>query len=387
MFVTYESQTSPLSNKGSMNKLRILILVIFTFFCWGCGDGSDPVDPTDWLFTGPIAFEPNISEGLTMDIQMEVFADNEERSVLIDTGSIYYFLGSEDNTQDLPCPSPEHYTYGGGVAFFCPEEMLLEVKDIQGSYETLLPKRIRMGRSYFIEWPGPPYAIIGLSANLIGKNKEDMLPVIRQLQPDYLSFSFPDGLLNPGFFQFDRLEGDDAGVQRIPLVSPDTLDYGYTAKPARIEYYDDEQQVVAAIINTGDGVYVETEGTSERIADDLVSFFDTGTTLPIVIIDGDISLLSDRVPESMILPEDDAPLYDEIVAVFEDEYGFEFRLRSGNVSVWQPENPWARVLTKPPVPDGARLLVYVFGLNFIGQYNFQFDFSDGKATHVTFVKR
>ena len=107
----------------------------------------------------------------------------------------------------------------------------------------------------------------------------------------------------------------------------------------------------------------------------------------VVIIDGDISLLSDRVSESMILPEDDAPLYNEIVAVFEDEYGLEVRLRSGDVSVWQPENPWAKVLTKPPVPDCTKLLVYVFGLNFIGQYDFQFDFSGGKATHVTFVER
>jgi len=369
-----------------MNKLRILILVIFTFFCWGCGDGSGSLNPADSLFTGPIAFEPNIIEGLAMDIQMEVFADNEERSVLIDTGSIYYFLGSEDNSQDLPCSSPDNYTYGGGVAFFCPEKMLLEVKDTHGWYDTLFFEKIKMGRAYFTEWPGPPYAIIGLSANLMGKNRENMLPVVHQLEPDYLSFSFPDGLLNPGFFQFDRLKGIDAGTQRIPLVSPATLEYGYTARFVRVEYYADEE-LVAAVINKSDGVYIETAETSERIADDLVSFFDTGTTVPIVIIDGDISLLSDEVPESIIVPEDDAPLYDEIVAVFEDESGLEIRLGSGDVSVWQPGNPWARVLTKPPVPDGTGLLVYILGLNFIGQYNFQFDFSGGKATHVTFVER
>jgi hypothetical protein len=369
-----------------MNKLRIVILVIFAFFCWGCGDGSDPVDPADLLFTGPIAFEPNIMEGLAIDIQMEVFADNEERSVIIDTGSIYYFLGKKDNSQDLPCPSPDNYTYGGGVAFFCPEETLLEVKNIHGWYDTLLFEKIKMGRAYFTEWPGPPYAIIGLSANLIGKNRENMLPVVQQLEPDYLSFSFPDGLLNPGFFQFDRLEGISAGAQRIPLVSPATLEYGYTARFVRMEYYADKE-LETAVVNKGDGVYIETAETSERIADNFVAFFDTGTTLPIVIIDGDISLLSDKVSESMILPEDDAPLYDEFVAVFEDESGLEIKLRSGNVSVWQPENPWARVLTKPPMPDGTKLLVYVLGLNFIGQYDFQFDFSGGKATHATFIER
>jgi len=369
-----------------MNKLKIFVWVIFAFFCWGCGDGSDSLDSADPLFTGPIAFEPTIIEGLAVDIQMEVFADNEERSVIIDTGSIYYFLGSKDNSQDLPCPSPEHYTYGGGVAFFCPEEMLLEAKDTHGWYDTLFFEKIKMGRAYFAEWPGPPYAIIGLSANLIGKNREDMLPVIHQLEPDYLSFSFPDGLLNPGFFQFDRLEGTHAGAQRISLVNPATLEYGYTARFVRIEYYADKE-LETAVVNKGDGVYIESAETSERIANDLVAFFDTGTTLPIVIIDGDISLLSDRVAESMILPEDDAPLYDEVVAVFEDESGLEIRLRSGDVSVWQPENPWARVLTKPPVPAGAKLIVYVLGLNFIGQYDFQFDFSGGKATHATFVER
>jgi hypothetical protein len=369
-----------------MNKLRILILVIFAFFCWGCGDGSDSLDPADSLFTGPIAFEPTIMEGLAIDIEMEVFADNEERSVIIDTGSIYYFLGSKDNSQDLPCPSPDSYTYGGGVAFFCPEETLLEVKNILGWYDTLIFEKIKMGRAYFTEWPGLPYAIIGLSANLIGKNREDMLPVVHQLEPDYLSFSFPDGLTKPGFFQFDRLEGAYAGVQRIPLVSPGTLDYGYTARLVRIEYYANNE-LETAVINDIDGVYVETAETSERIADDLMAFFDTGTTVPILIIDGDASLLSDRVPEDMILPENDAPFYDEVVAVFEDDSGFKIRLRSGDVSVWQPENPWARVLTKPPVPDGTKLLVYILGLNFIGQYNFQFDFSDGKATHVTFVER
>jgi len=213
-----------------------------------------------------------------------------------------------------------------------------------------------------------------------------MLPVVHQLEPDYLSFSFPDGLLNPGFFQFNRLEGAYAGIQRIPLVSPATLEYGYTARFVRMEYYADKE-LVTAVVNNADGVYIETAETSERIADDFVAFFDTGTTLPIVIIDGGISLLSDRVPESMIFPEEDAPLYDEVVAVFEDEAGFEIMLRSGDVSVWQPENPWARVLTRPPVPDGTKLLVYVLGLNFIGQYDFQFDFIGGKATHVTFMER
>ncbi len=46
---------------------------------------------------------------------------------------------------------------------------------------------------------------------------------------------------------------------------------------------------------------------------------DTGTTIPILIIEGDASLLSERAPEDMILPENDAPLYDEVIAVFEDE--------------------------------------------------------------------
>ncbi len=369
-----------------MKRISILILIIIAFFCWGCSDSNDASDRKGSLYTGPIAFTPMITEGLTFGIEMAVLADNEERSLIVDTGSIYYFLGSKDNSQDLPCPSPDSYTYGGGVAFFCPEETFLVVKSIFDWYEILIFQRIKMGRAYFTEWPGPPYGIIGLSANLIGENRENMLPVVHQLEPDHLSFSFPDGLLNPGFFQFDGIGGADADARRIPLVSPDTLAYGYTARLVRIEYYADEV-LEAAVLNNADGVYIVTAETSERIADDLIAFFDTGTTLPVVIFDGDISLLSDNVPEGIILPEDDAPLYDEVVAVFEDESGSELRLGSGDVSVWQPGNPWARVLTGPPVPDDTGLLVYILGLNFIGHYDFQFDFSGGKATHVTFFER
>lgn len=213
-----------------------------------------------------------------------------------------------------------------------------------------------------------------------------MSPITEQLAPDHLSFAFPNGLGETGTMRFDALEQPTPDGRRIPLVEVPSLGYGYTASLLRIEYFAADA-LIAMIGAEADGVYYEQGNARTRIADEAFAFFDTGTTVPMLPIDGDISLLSDETASSLIESESAAPLYDSFRLVFRNALGEELILDSGEVTEWSADNPFARVLTPPAVPAGLSVLTVVAGLNFIGQFDFQFEFDGGVATDVTFIER
>ena len=59
----------------------------------------------------------------------------------------------------------------------------------------------------------------------------------------------------------------------------------------------------------------------------------------------------------------------------------------GNPSLRRQESPWAHVLTPEVVPANEQRLTILLGLNFIGLFDFQFEFDQGRAAYVTFFPR
>ncbi len=353
-------------------------------------DDGTPTEATfsdrNSLYTGPMIFNASVSEGQTFGLTLPIRVQGQDRSATIDTGSVYYFQGSKDNTSNLPCGNPQRYSYGGGIAHYCPSEQFVEVEDPDSTYLALRKQKLNYGVTYFTDWPGPPYGIIGFSSNRTQQNHEFMSVVTEQLEPDYLSIAFPGGLQESGVIAFDKLASVSDDAVTIPLTSPKTLGYGYSALIERMDF------IVGGAIHTSfvteaDGVYLEQGASKDRVADEMISFFDTGTTIPMDSFNGDISLLGLDTPAGAITPDMGAALYDEFTVTFKDVSGDEVTLSSGDVTGWQPGNASAHVPTKDVMPAGMKLLTNILGLNFIGQFDFQFTFKDGRATEVIFSPR
>ena len=373
-----------------MKNFLVLGVLLPVMFLAGCGDSATSGDGP---FAGRIEFTPDIAKATTsggevdvaLAIELEVFADETPRKVIIDTGSVYYFLASPDNSKDLPCSSPETFSYGSGTSVFCPEEAIVDVKTTEGSYAPLRNQALKMGRSHFEDWQ-QTLAIMGLAANLVGENRKSMASMMQQLKPDFLSFSFPDGLTQKGFLQFEELPDDAAaGFPSIPLVDPGPSEYGYTALPLRLEYYS-SGKLHTTLSNTEEGVFLETATSIDRVADEFRTFFDTGTTVPLLMANA-VSLLSDQVANAVIEPERSAADYDRVLVFFEGEAGEEVVVDSGDLAFWIDNSPFAKVPTKAAIPSDAQALVLVVGLNFLGRFDFQFDFDGGVATSITLVDR
>lgn len=302
---------------------------------------------------------------------------------IVDTGSIYLFVGTEGNDAQLTCTDPSVFHYGGTYATFCKDTMPLRAVGVDASVVDLASE-VTMGRAKFTEFE-PPYAIIGLSANLEGKNLGGLTPITEQLQPDYLSFQFPSGPQNNGIVRFAALPGDELqGVPSIPLVSPGGLEYGYTAKVSRVDFIADDS-IRATIKTERDGVYLDRDLQHTKIAETNLAFFDTGATPPYVALNGDISLLGDHVTEAM-LPFAGPTPFDRIQFTFDLGDGDHVVLSSPNMQSYAP-GPFLTLPSPSDFPAGLKQLTSVVGLGTLAGYDFQFTFKDNRATTVQFVQR
>jgi hypothetical protein len=310
-------------------------------------------------------------------------AGGERRPTIVDTGSIYLFAGNPQNSVQLQCAHPSAFHYGGGTARYCPTTAPLRMLGIDGSTVELAPK-ITMGRAHFSDFL-PPYAIIGVSANLEGENLPGLTPVTDQLRPDFLSFQFPNGGQNDAIARFGPLPaGRLRGVVEVPLVSPGSLEYGYTARVSRVDFIAADS-IRATIRTERDGVYLHRDGERTLIADTNLAFFDTGATEPYVPLNGDISLLSDRVPDALIQFAGAEP-YDTIQFTLDVGGGHHVVLSNSAVQTYAP-GPFLTVPAATDFPAGMQQLTTVVGLGTLAGYDFQFNFSDGRATSVQFVSR
>ena len=170
----------------------------------------------------------------------------------------------------------------------------------------------------------------------------------------------------------------------VPLVSPGSLGYGYTAKVSRVDFIA-QDSVRASIRTERDGVYLHRDGQRSKIAETNLAFFDTGSTQPYVPLNGDISLLSDQVPNALI-PFAGAEPYDTVQFTFDVGHGDHVVLSSSNVQSYAPD-PFLTVPAASDFPAGLEQLTTVVGLGVLAGYDFQFTFRHGRATTVQFAER
>jgi hypothetical protein len=346
--------------------------------CSSSSPSSSPKAPSAGL-----TLQPTLRDQYPMSTNMVLIVGDERHPTIVDTGSIYLFVGNAKNDVKLGCAQPSAFHYGSGTAHFCATSAPLRAVGVNGSVVELASK-VKMGDTKFTDF-APPDAIIGLSANLEGKNLGRLTPITDQLHPDYLSFQFPNGSQNNAIAQFAPLPADELrGVAAVRLVSPGSLEYGYTAKVARVDFIADDS-IRATIKTERDGVYLHRDGRRSKIAETNLAFFDTGSTQPYVPLSGDISLLSDQVPNALIPFAGDEP-YDKVQFTFDVGDGDHVVLSSSNVQSYAPD-PFLTVPAASDFPAGLEQLTTVVGLGTLAGYDFQFTFEDGRAKSVQFVQR
>ena len=371
--------------------------LLLTTAWFGCSS-NNTADGDVEIHTGPLTLIPNMDGDAMWPVAIwgRLWRDGASRPVFLDTGSVYYFVAPTSNPPDeLPCDKPQNFTYGGGGAEYCPVDGTLEMVDSEGTRTAISSEEIRYGDAYFTEWSTSPYAILGLSGNRVGENQGGLKTITEQLRPEFMSFEWPDGRQNPGNFQFAPLDRPPGSGKTLPLVNPTTLGYGYTARFDRVDFIIDSE-VHTSVVNRYDakeasdqGVYLIIEGVDQgKIADDFISFFDTGTSVPFDWGNGDYSLLGKDVQKGNVTPSSSAPFYDSFTLMFTDANGEKVFMRSGSQMDFRSWSNQVNLITKAALPEGMKLAYSVLGLNFIGMWDFQFDYDeDGRATTITFYDR
>lgn len=345
---------------------------------------------TTSLFTGELPLQPVKGKTHPLGATIELQDGYATRPVIIDTGSIYYFETPPASAVSSPlsCAPPETFTYGVGVAKFCPSSQTLTARSSDGALETILGSSITLGLAQFSDWePGIPNAVLGLAGNMQGPNRNGISPLIDQIKPSQLSFRFPNGGLANGMMSFGPLPADRlSGASPIPLVNPGSLGYGYTANIKRMEFIG-SGKVLAAITYGRDGVFLEHGTARDKIAEQHVAFFDTGTPLPLVFSNGDISLLGNNVTTGNIGTNTSGPFYDELRVVFDSATGNSVTLQTKDLGPFQSNNPSAVVPTKAEFPANMKMLASVIGYPMLTRYDFQIDFDGTTAKDIAFVSR
>lgn len=342
------------------------------------------------LNTGELPTQPVPGKTHPLGATIELQDGYATRPVILDTGSIYYFTNPPASAASSPlsCATPETFTYGVGVARFCPSTQLLAARGGDGSLVTLSGSDVTMGVAQFSNWePGIPDSVLGLAGNMQGPNRYGVSPLIDQLKPAHLSFRFPDGGRANGTMSFGPLPADRlSGATPIPLVNPGSLGYGYTANIKRMEFLG-SGKLLAAISYGRDGVFLEHDRTRDKIAEQHLAFFDTGTPLPLVFSNGDVSLLGDNVAAGNIGTNTSGPFYDELRVVFDSAAGTTVTLQTKELGLFQSNNPSAVVPTKAEFPANMKMLASVIGYPVLTRYDFQIDFAATTATSIAFANR
>lgn len=345
-------------------------------------------DTTSSVYTGELATEPVSGKTHALGTTIDMQDGYGTRPVIIDTGSIYYFASPPAKNPTLSCTSVETFNYAVGVAKFCPSVRTLTARDRDGSMVNLVDRGIEMGVAQFSDWePGIPDAVLGLAGNMQGENASGIAPVIDQLQPQHLSFRFPNGGLSSGTMSFGPLPADRLETASpIPLENPGSLGYGYTANVKRMEFIG-AGKVLAAISYGPSGVFLESGSKRDKIADQHLAFFDTGTPLPLVFSNGDVSLLGNDIAAGNIGTNTSGPFYDELRIVFDSAENNSVTLKTEDLGPFQTNNPSAVVPTKAEFPANMKMLASVIGYPVLAQYDFQIDFDGQTARDITFVNR
>lgn len=346
------------------------------------------LNPTQAAITLTPQVEDNVVTALTVDLG----TPDNERPALVDTGSPYAIFNApalgDPNTS---CSPPLVFYYGSSTTpDFCPLQADLTIATNAGSQPlTSGPLIVGSTEGWSLG------AIFGLTGNLDATaNRTGMRSVIEQIEISALAFEFPSGPSDTGTLRFGSYDGGGAIAAAINLTDPGALDYGYVAELESLEYLAGSD-VVATLSATSDGVIYSTGGTQSRVANSLTTFFDTGTTVPSIPINGDDSLMGSQT-RSMILknPSDTSdgtgtqPTFDGLRARFTGTDGQPVTLASSNWSALIKAAPESfDIPAASEFPADLDQLVIVTGLNFLMGYGLEFTFSDGVAEQARFYAR
>ena len=360
-----------------------LTLALSTALTTACTGSDDPAPtPSTTVTESTLKLNPQIVEGAVYSVEISLEYEDNKFTAMVDTGSPYSLFKSDNiKAAELDCDPVLYFHYGSGNSKFCPEDRTLKILGKDGEVVPWTTAPLTVGASNNIN-------IVGVTGNLDpATNRPGMTSTIEQTQPQALSFRWPRGLSESGDMRFAPLSNPGTQVAAIDLVDPGALSYGYTGTLVRLEYLQGDD-VHTSLQQTEDGVSWVRGDRTAKVADSMLAFFDTGTTIPNVMVNGDISLMGDQVniKESAALPGKNAPRYDGLRLVLSNAAGDEQTLTAsqwpalaeqGATGIPQPED----------FPQDISQLVAVAGLNFIGRYDLQFNFTDGRAESLQFFER
>lgn len=230
--------------------------------------------------------------------------NGQSTRILLDTGSVYTFIPQDAVGGNTTLQGQYTYTYGlGSVTYGKLRQDLLLVNNNNKPIHTLsdLTFGIIKDKQNF-----PIDGITGL-AQLSTENSGNfqLASTMTQLEYNYISFDFGP---NPAIL-FEPYNDCGKGelVAHIPLLSPlPTPGYGYISSMKSLKVtqtngdgwilYKDDNNIVNYTVYTNK---IITSGKLPLITTWNV-FFDTGTTLPIVHVDGNVNLLGSKVSNAIL---------------------------------------------------------------------------------------
>jgi hypothetical protein len=332
----------------------------------------------------------------------QILIEGEQREVQIDTGSVYLLLGSPDNQATLSCSSPAQFSYAEGSARYCPTSVTrISALAEDGSYQPL-PLRdpsagFVYGQARFDSaFGGAPYGVLGLAGRLNRDRQWPMPSTMDQLQREFLSVEFRQGAGGDALLSFCPLpRPPERSRWAIPLVSPGSLEYGYCAELLELQFYEKDRATPALILSSdaaGVSILEPSTGHREQIAERWLSFFDLGTTDPLLYLSGDFSLMGHQESQALLSLRQSRRLADRITLVLRDIHGRTIALEK-NATVFNQamaDSPTDQIRIPEPTdfPQGLKNLAVVVGLNMLNQYDLEIQFGqDRRANTLVLYER
>jgi hypothetical protein len=314
----------------------------------------------------------------------------------IDTGSIYTLVKSS-----LSCLPEKRfsYYYGSGEVIYCVDRKNLSfLTDLTSGEITFGGFDLGIGT-------GPGFggsSVMGLSANIsqgvAALSNSTFNPTLSTSISQFQRL-FHDTFKNDfRFMSFEwdeEREGGKTGgnvcfsteIRTPPNVSlalhpSPTIGYGYTASVKEIHFIVGDE-VKKRLVEEIGVLYLEVGETRTSVGTSMASLFDTGTTLPMTVIDGDVNFLSETASSaSMIVPFTGLP-FDKFKMVFKEEsQPLVIEIPSAVASVFPSSMPEVTDF------DNVNSLLVIVGISALSQYNFSIEFADvNTASHIHFSDR
>jgi hypothetical protein len=314
----------------------------------------------------------------------------------IDTGSIYTLVESPLNCQDQKRSS---FYYGQGEVIYCDDRKNLSfLSDLTNDEITY--DNFSIGTGTGVGFGPGCSSVMGLSANIsqgvATLSNSTFNPTLSTSISQFQRMFHDTFKTDFRFMSFEWDEGGEGttpggnvcfstGIRTPPNVSlalhpAPTTGYGYTASIKEIQFVVGDE-VKKRLVEELGVLYLEVGETRNSVGTSMASFFDTGTTVPMVVLDGDVNLLSDTVGSAGMLISFTGLPFDKFRMFFKEE---------SQPLVIEIPSALASASLMPEVTDfdNADRLLVVVGISALSQYNFSIEFADvNTASHIHFSDR